>query len=76
MDSSGQKLAAGDALRVQGELTSATPEANAEGTYRVIIKADDGVFREIEARTDYMGLSADPEITHVPNFVAQTEDFR
>lgn len=65
-----RRLAAGDAFRVQGDLTSGTRQANAEGTFKVVIKADDGTFREIEVRTDYMGLSADPSVPHVPNFVA------
>lgn len=63
-------LAAGDAFRVQGELLSETPEANAQGTYKVIVKGEDKTFKEIEARTDWMGLSANPSQTHVPNFVA------
>jgi len=64
-------LPAGDAFRVQGQLTSRTAEANAEGTYKVIIKTEDGIFQEIEARTDFMGLAAERSTTHVPNFVAQ-----
>eukprot|EP00747_Dinoflagellata_sp_TGD_P206862 gnl/TRDRNA2_/TRDRNA2_80501_c0_seq1.p1 gnl/TRDRNA2_/TRDRNA2_80501_c0~~gnl/TRDRNA2_/TRDRNA2_80501_c0_seq1.p1 ORF type:complete len:256 (-),score=49.20 gnl/TRDRNA2_/TRDRNA2_80501_c0_seq1:77-844(-) len=65
-------LDAGDAFRVQGVIASPTRDANAEGTYRVLIKGDDGKTTEIEARTDFMGLSADKSRTHVNNFVAQT----
>lgn len=64
------KLAAGTAFRVQGEIQSPTPEANAQGTYKVIIKGDDGRFQEIEARTDYMGISATSSAKQVRNFVA------
>mmetsp|Transcript_96436 Transcript_96436/g.245061 ORF Transcript_96436/g.245061 Transcript_96436/m.245061 type:complete len:476 (+) Transcript_96436:48-1475(+) len=67
------RLPAGDAFRVQGKLWSATKLANAEGTYRIIVK-EGGTFREIEARTDYMGLSADKSVTHAPNFVAQSAE--
>ncbi|CAE7760915.1 unnamed protein product, partial [Symbiodinium pilosum] len=51
-------LPAGDAFRVQGQVISPTKEANAQGTYRVRIQ-DAGNEIEIEARTDWMGLSAD-----------------
>jgi len=64
-----RRLSAGDAFRTQGELVSPTPEANAEGTYRVLVAGDDGSKVEIEARTGFMGLSADKDLTHVKNFV-------
>lgn len=64
-----RSLAAGDAFRVQGQVASPTAEGNAQGTYRVRIQ-EAGNEIEIEARTDWMGLSADKETTHVPNFVA------
>eukprot|EP00913_Durusdinium_trenchii_P006768 g6362.t1 len=62
-------LAAGDAFRVSGQLPAKTRFANAQGTYRVLIR-ENGAEREIEARTDFMGLSVDKAITHVPNFVS------
>lgn len=65
-------VAGGDAFRAQGELLSATKLANAEGIYIVQIKAEDGTFQEIEARTDIMGLSADPAVTHVPEYAVAT----
>ena len=57
-------------MRVQGEIASATAEANAQCTYRIIIKGENGLPVEIEARTDWMGLAASESQTHVPNFVA------
>jgi len=63
-------LKAGDAFRVQGRISSATPEANAQGFYRVIVRGEDGLPEEVEARTDYMGLAADATRSHVRNFVA------
>jgi len=68
-----RSLAAGDAFRVQGEILTATPEANAQGTYQVIIKNEDGTFGEIEARTDWMGLAAERSTTHVANFVVDPQ---
>ncbi|CAK9026898.1 unnamed protein product [Durusdinium trenchii] len=62
-------LAAGDAFRVSGQLPAKTRFANAQGTYRVLIR-ENGAEREIEARTDFMGLSVDKAITHVPNFMS------
>ena len=58
------------AFRVQGKLTSETPEANAQGTYKAIIKGTGNLFHEIEVRTDWMGLASSNSQTHVPNFVA------
>merc|ERR1711957_781780 len=45
----GKKLPAGDAFRVQGELVSPTPEANAQCTYRLLVKGENGLPMEIEA---------------------------
>lgn len=61
-------LRAGDAFRVNGEIWSPTRAGNAQGTFRVLIRGEES--HEIEARTDFMGLSADKDITHVPNFVS------
>jgi len=70
--STSRPLSAGDAFRTQGELFSPTPDANAEGTYRVRIPSADSIdgMVEIEARTGLMGLASDPDQTHVENFVA------
>jgi len=65
-----RKLAAGDAFRTQGEFTSPTPLANAQGTYRVIVQGEDGLPAEIEARTDWIGLAAEQAEARVPDFVA------
>lgn len=62
-------LAAGSAFRVQGEIRSPTPEANAQGMYQVIINGDDGGSHEIQARTDFMGITAKRATTQVKNFV-------
>ncbi|CAJ1402808.1 unnamed protein product [Effrenium voratum] len=67
-------LAPGDAFRSQGQVFAATALGNAQGTYRVLIH-EQGQKIEIEARTDFMGLSADKDVSHVPNFVADP-DFR
>jgi len=65
-----RKLSAGDAFRVQGQLTSETPEANAQGTYKAIIRGEGNLFNEIEVRTDWMGLASSESQSHVPNFIA------
>jgi len=70
-----RSLPAGDAARVQGQIRSHTSMANAEGTYRIRIRAADGAVREIEAWTDFVGLASSPGMTHVPNYVA-TQTFR
>mmetsp|Transcript_8744 Transcript_8744/g.16579 ORF Transcript_8744/g.16579 Transcript_8744/m.16579 type:complete len:445 (+) Transcript_8744:34-1368(+) len=64
-----RQLAAGDAFRTQGELVSPTPYANAKGTYKVIIKGDNGLPVEIEASTDWIGLAAEQGESRVQNFV-------
>jgi len=72
-DRSHFQLPAGDAFRHHGEIASPTPEANAEGTFRVVIVGDDYEKVEIEARTDFMGLSAKKSVTHVRNFVTDPQ---
>eukprot|EP00933_Yihiella_yeosuensis_P005985 TRINITY_DN110607_c0_g1_i1.p1 TRINITY_DN110607_c0_g1~~TRINITY_DN110607_c0_g1_i1.p1 ORF type:complete len:483 (-),score=96.89 TRINITY_DN110607_c0_g1_i1:211-1659(-) len=63
-------LTAGDAFRTQGEIASPTKEANAQGTYRVLLHHKGGKKSEIQVRTDFFGLSAKKDVTHVANFVA------
>lgn len=62
-------LPAGEAFRTAGVLLSTSKEVNVQGTYRVKIQGA-GKESEIEARTDFMGISAVPGVTHVANFVA------
>eukprot|EP00435_Cladocopium_sp_Y103_P005342 s2863_g1.t1 len=57
-------LRAGDAFRVNGEIWSPTKAGNAQGTFRVLIREGDE-SHEIEARTDFMGLSADKDLTRI-----------